>query len=194
MKTCWKCRSEKALDAFGVDVRRHDGKNPKCKACVAADSAEYRERNKEKRKATLAAYRERNPDKIREAYAKWKASDRAPEVRAAWVKKNPEKVRSTKAKWRSWNRPQIAAIKASRTSADGAHTGEDIKRLMRLQRSRCAHCRENIACRYHADHIVPLKLGGTNDANNIQLLCPTCNLKKGAKHPIAFAQQSGRLL
>lgn len=194
MKTCWKCRAEKSLDLFGVSVSRHDGKNPMCKACVAAVSAEYRERNKEKRKATLAAYRERNPEKVREAYAKWKATDRAPEVKSAWVKKNPEKSRSIKAKWRAGNRPQIAAIKALRAAADGSHTGEDIKRLMALQRGRCAHCGESIASRYHADHIVPLKLGGTNDANNIQLLCPTCNLKKGAKHPIVFAQQSGRLL
>lgn len=32
------------------------------------------------------------------------------------------------------------------------------------------------------DHIIPYSLGGTScDAKNIQLLCRTCNLKKGAK-------------
>lgn len=36
MKKCWKCGCEKPLEAFGRDARRHDGKNPKCKACVTA--------------------------------------------------------------------------------------------------------------------------------------------------------------
>lgn len=34
---------------------------------------------------------------------------------------------------------------------------------------------------YHADHIVPWANGGTTTVANGQLLCPECNLKKGAK-------------
>lgn len=34
---------------------------------------------------------------------------------------------------------------------------------------------------YHADHIVPWSRGGTSTVDNGQLLCPECNLKKGAK-------------
>lgn len=48
MKKCWKCGCEKPLEAFGRDARRHDGKNPKCKACVNLASAEYRQANPEK--------------------------------------------------------------------------------------------------------------------------------------------------
>jgi hypothetical protein len=32
----------------------------------------------------------------------------------------------------------------------------------------------------HVDHIVPRKHGGTNDPSNLQTLCATCNLGKGA--------------
>ena len=32
----------------------------------------------------------------------------------------------------------------------------------------------------HVDHIVPRKHGGTNDLSNLQVLCATCNLGKGA--------------
>ena len=32
----------------------------------------------------------------------------------------------------------------------------------------------------HVDHIVPRKHGGTNDPSNLQVLCATCNLGKGA--------------
>lgn len=44
------------------------------------------------------------------------------------------------------------------------------------------------------DHIMPLALGGTNTDDNIQLLCPTCNRSKHAKHPVDFMQQRGFLL
>jgi 5-methylcytosine-specific restriction endonuclease McrA len=33
----------------------------------------------------------------------------------------------------------------------------------------------------HIDHIIPLKLFGSNDASNFQLLCETCNTSKGAR-------------
>lgn len=36
--------------------------------------------------------------------------------------------------------------------------------------------------------------GGANDKSNIQLLCPHCNLSKGAKHPVDFMQERGMLL
>jgi 5-methylcytosine-specific restriction endonuclease McrA len=41
---------------------------------------------------------------------------------------------------------------------------------------------------------MPLARGGTNHRRNIQILCPSCNLRKGWKHPIDFAQEMGRLL
>ena len=34
---------------------------------------------------------------------------------------------------------------------------------------------------YHVDHIRALADGGANDRTNLQLLCPTCNIKKGAR-------------
>lgn len=35
---------------------------------------------------------------------------------------------------------------------------------------------------FHVDHIVPISAGGSEwDLSNLELSCPTCNLKKGAK-------------
>ena len=35
---------------------------------------------------------------------------------------------------------------------------------------------------YHVDHIIPISAGGDEwDLSNLELSCPECNLKKGAK-------------
>ena len=45
----------------------------------------------------------------------------------------------------------------------------------------------------HLDHILPLALGGRHDDDNLQLLCGTCNMRKGARDPTEFAQANGKL-
>jgi 5-methylcytosine-specific restriction endonuclease McrA len=45
--------------------------------------------------------------------------------------------------------------------------------------ARCARC--GASGQLHVDHIYPVKHGGSNELSNLQLLCRTCNLKKGAK-------------
>ena len=72
---------------------------------------------------------------------------------------------------------------------------EQLQALMEKQKGRCAVCRANLKkIGYHKDHIVPLVLGGTNWIQNIQFLCPTCNLTKNRKHPVEFMQERGFLL
>lgn len=46
---------------------------------------------------------------------------------------------------------------------------------------RCATCgaTEDLVC----DHIVPLTWGGTNDPENLQILCWSCNVRKGEMLP-----------
>lgn len=76
----------------------------------------------------------------------------------------------------------------------GRYTDADVARIMRAQRGRCASCRCDLSTGKHIDHIHPLALGGSNGPENIQLLCPPCNQKKGAKHPIEWRQSLGGLL
>ena len=52
--------------------------------------------------------------------------------------------------------------------------------LLEQQSYRCAapHCRIDVLHAFHCDHILPLSRGGSNTVDNLQILCPTCNLSK----------------
>jgi hypothetical protein len=69
-----------------------------------------------------------------------------------------------------------------------------IKELGEYQRWKCVVCFVGIKNNYHVDHIIPLAKGGTHVRENVQLLCPTCNVRKSAKDPIEFMQSRGFLL
>ena len=59
------------------------------------------------------------------------------------------------------------------------------KQLKRFVRNRlnghCIYCGKS-SDTMTVDHIVPLKLGGTNALNNLVPACPNCNLKKGHRN------------
>lgn len=109
----------------------------------------------------------------------------------AWRLANPEKHAANTRRWLDANPERAAALRRSRRAlkrnAEGSHTGHEIKALFAAQFSKCACCDVDISEGYHADHIIPLILGGSNWISNIQLLCALCNLSKGGKHPDEWA-------
>jgi 5-methylcytosine-specific restriction endonuclease McrA len=51
--------------------------------------------------------------------------------------------------------------------------------VWRRDEGRCCRC--DSATQLEFDHIIPLALGGSSTANNLQLLCRGCNRSKGAR-------------
>ena len=50
----------------------------------------------------------------------------------------------------------------------------------------CLWC--GVACEegFHVDHVTPLSKGGPHELWNLAVTCPRCNLRKNARHPVAF--------
>ncbi len=141
--------------------------------------------NPEKFREKTRAYIERNKSiviaKSRQRYA---ANPEAAVAKVLqWQKSNPETMRAI---WRNKS--------ARKRAAAGTHTKDDIADILRLQRRKCAYCKCKVGDDYHVDHIVALAIGGSNDRKNLQVLCPPCNMRKGAKHPVVFSQSIGLLL
>jgi 5-methylcytosine-specific restriction endonuclease McrA len=98
----------------------------------------------------------------------------------AYRERNPEKVRE-------WSQKR-KGLKTGRLPRG------TVVNLFHLQRGKCAVCKCCLKAGFHLDHIEPLARGGLHVVKNIQLLCPTCNVRKGAKDPITFMQSKGFLL
>jgi 5-methylcytosine-specific restriction endonuclease McrA len=141
----------------------------------------YREANKEKIEQRTKEWKRANPDMVRENTRKWHAAH--PDVVKNWRKANPE----------AW-RAQVQTRRALMASAEGRHTGADLRSLLKQQNWRCCYCQKSIRTKYSVDHIQPLSKGGTNWIANIQLLCCPCNSAKQDTDPIEYARRKGLLI
>lgn len=180
--------------------------------------AERRLKNPEKTKEERRNWRRRNPEKVKAGYRRYHAKHtekiraRCREYRKANIEKlrargrlynqtNSETVKKRAEAWRLENPDRCLANRQKRRArkqgAVGQFSADDIREIRKLQRNRCAEpsCRRSLrGIKAHADHIMPLALGGSNERRNIQLLCPKCNRSKWATDPIDYAKRKGRLL
>lgn len=95
---------------------------------------------------------------------------------------------------RAYGRVAASVRRARITGAGGFHTRQDVLTILKLQKYKCAVCECSVKKEYHVDHIMPLAKGGTSWPWNLQILCPTCNMKKRDHDPIDHAKTIGRLL
>ena len=140
---------------------------PKTIKARVKDSAKA---NPDRALANRQAYYEANKAKIKQRVSEWNAA-------------NPEATRSRGRNYRARAR-----------SAEGSHTGEDIKALFKKQKGKCIYCPAKLGDSYHVDHIKALARGGSNWPSNLQLTCGPCNNRKRAIDPIEFARRNGRLI
>lgn len=123
-------------------------------AAILAGKRAYAAQNKELINDSASDYREKNRQRLREAQARYRAE-------------KPEIVSAN-------NRNR----KAKKKKAVGRHTAAELRELLARQKNRCAICDCDLSAGKHADHMLPIARGGSNDIGNIQWLCPPCNLFK----------------
>lgn len=124
-------------------------------------------KNKDKAKADARQWKLQNPDKARAIYERWYEKD---------YKKIAERAKLNNHKRRSKTKGQKLSKNIVQT-------------LMSLQIGLCPCCNRELGDNYHLDHIMPIKLGGTNTDDNVQLLRSECNLRKAAKHPDVWRKE-----
>lgn len=148
-------RDGKCCECDRERLRRRCADKPDWKS--AAGRRDY-EKRKEHVKAKVQAKRDADPEANRAAVKAWKQA-------------NPDGKRA-----------HDHARRARARAGGGKHTQADINRLYAEQEGRCKVCASDFfETGYHVDHVVPLAAGGSNGPENLQLLCPTCNVRKGAK-------------
>lgn len=140
-----------------------DAYQKKNKATILRKSRQYYKKNKEKITIQNKEYREKNKELVNQR------------VRAS-QKKNPLRLRVNKYKRRSLEKT-------------GKVTLNRINELMVSQKGMCVYCSTPLG-HFHVDHIIPLSRGGDNNDENVQLLCPSCNWKKGNKLPDEFERMN----
>ena len=164
---------------YGHISQRSTRKNNVCLKC----HSERRKRLYRQDNTTDKEYRKKNRAKYRD----WDS---------AWREKNREKVNELSRIWTNNNKHKKKASdrlnKSSRKNAEGYFDGDDVLALKIAQNNKCANCHTDVSVEYEVDHILPIKRGGTNWPNNLQILCPKCNRRKQAQHPAVWDWKNGR--
>ncbi len=160
---------EKARERDKQDYARNIDK-------LRAYSREYQQKRRQSgavREATKIYQR------LRRAANKQLFSDQARARRLA----NPDKAKAISDRHYANNKDAFKARarnrKAQVRGAEGRHTKADIQRILIEQNYSCTVCLSDLRqTKYHVDHVVPICKGGSNWPNNLQCLCPPCNLSK----------------
>lgn len=178
MKTCTKCKTEKALDAF----EKNHHKSGRCLECKKADTKKRYQNNLEKERERSRRKRISNPDYYKEYYQEHKEKWRV--YRQNWKEAHPEQAAQAISEWKKANREKVATYTRNRRAKvagiSGEHvTPEQIEELYGESDGVCPACSKNT--KLTVDHIVPIARGGSNSIDNLQLICGRCNSSKGTK-------------
>lgn len=212
-RICTKCGEYKPLENFYKDKRGKHGRSPRCKNCAKEKVSEFRKSEKGKEYVKQyrkiyredpvniskifeagRKYREGNKEKIRENKKEYaaknkvilsaKARNRYQQKKELSRKRARENYRSNPERYKVNARNRKSTLKGS----EGKFSLKEIQELLEVQKGCCNYCGADITVDRHIDHKTPLSRGGSNWIENIQLLCPSCNLQKYTKTHEEFLQ------
>ena len=157
------------------------------------ENAAAKIRKRENCRRNSALFRQRHPERVLAYWKQFYAEhpDLLRAKRQAYKNRDPERYKAVVAAWRQANKVKLYAKQKERKLKKRQQI---LDYLEKTQKGRCAICRQKIAGTPHIDHIIPRAMGGSSERSNLQLTCAHCNVSKGAKDPILYAREIGRLI
>ncbi len=138
------------------------------------------EKNKERCKARYHADPERSKAEWLARPNRKQLLEEARERTRQWELDNPEQAKLNHA-------VQAHRRRARKRQAGGSHTRADIQRILEAQNFLCVYCPADLReVKRHLDHIQPISRGGSNNKENLQWLCASCNQSKHAHDHNSF--------
>lgn len=198
-KQCLECNKEKSKKWYSENTELAKDRSEKSQKGIRLSKAgdgralPRKNRTPEQAKSAISTGIEKSRALLKADWIKNR------DARLQYKRENMERSKALAKQWRernpNKNREYVAGRRARKLLAQGEYTAQDVARILTLQKFCCAECRADTRrVGFHVDHIVPLAKGGSNNPSNLQILCPSCNSKKGAKDPYEWARLNGRLV
>ncbi len=217
-KQCSKCQQilPATPEFFSRNRSKKDGFGTECKTCMREYHKQHYQAHKEEIDKKREVYCETHKEQMSAYYKKYNGN-RKEEMREydkqyheghkEWHHKQHKQYYLSNREERIANQQQYAKTsqgrmvhkahnhkrKAQKRASQGAYTAQQLQEQMHRQKSKCYYCKVKLSKVWHADHVVPLSRGGSNDISNIVIACPTCNMRKHARLPHEWPE-GGRLL
>jgi hypothetical protein len=150
-KQCYKCKEIKSVEMFDKNKNQKGGFSNECKACKSAYNALW---------YAIPANKAKRLAKVRITGPVWKRA-------------NAESVRIQRVKDES-----------KRNALKRGNTIEPLPKnwwqlLLNFYGAACMKC--GAVNKLTHDHVIPIFLGGPEAMSNFQILCRSCNCKKGSR-------------
>jgi hypothetical protein len=207
-KTCRSCQEIKPLSDFHRNAKFRDGYQYSCKKCACAKTQAYYRENAEKQRENAKDRRSKNNVVIREKARRHYQENREmlKERRKGYYLQNRDAViekskqyyyshyeqrratiKVSSVRWKRANPDAIRVLdsrrRARKIGNGGSHTVKQWLALKAQYDHRCLCCgKQEPNVVLTEDHVVPIAKGGTDNIDNIQPLCLSCNCSKQAKH------------
>lgn len=190
-KRCNKCGETYPLtnEYWNRNKTKRDGFADWCKQCSNQYNKKYKIENPQKAYKSVRDWQLKNPHYNKNYYQN--NLDNAKKYARQYRENHIDQVKKREKAWRknnpNYKRSNEHKRYAKKKGNGGSYTPKELKAQFDSQQGRCYHCGKWMSLTNsktcHIDHWIPISKGGSNNIDNIKLLCVHCNLTKHNKLP-----------